>query len=237
MRKRLVLPLFLLAGLSGLLAIPATTRQGIDFQVTERRIPLVVKAAGFLLRDYEYRRLAAELTHGLDSDERKADVLFRWTQERIRPAPPGWPVVDDHISHIIIRGYGQEDQRADVFTTLLTYSGVPAFWSVVRNPSQPGYWAPCYVKIGGRWTIWDVGTGTAFRDPGGKLVSVQELRTNPALLDLTAAQVPERARLYLLLADGRLDHFEIPDPLRAEKQMLIPRTLFQLRKTAAKLHG
>ena len=55
-------------------------------------------------------------------------AVFDWTARRIQPTPEGWPVVDDHILNIIIRGYGMTDQRADVFATLTTYAGVPAFW-------------------------------------------------------------------------------------------------------------
>ena len=237
MRKRPLLPLFLLAGLFGLLAIPTTTRQGVDFQITKRRIPLAVKAASFLLRDYEYKRLAAELTHGLGSEESKAEALMRWTHERIRPGPPGWPVVDDHIANIIIRGYGQEDQMADVFVTLMTYAGVPSFWGIIRNPAKPGSWVASFVKIGGHWTVWDVAAGISFRDAQGRLASVEDLRARPELLELSIVKVPKREKLYRILVDGRLSRFHVPDPLRAQMQMPFPRMLVQLRQVAAKLIG
>ena len=118
--------IIVVAGL-GFAALPATTRQGLNFEVSARRTPLYIKAMEFLVRDHEYRRLADEITAGATTDEQRALALFGWTRTHIRPRPGGWPVVDDHILNIIIRGYGEDDQMADVFTTLTTYAGVPAF--------------------------------------------------------------------------------------------------------------
>lgn len=190
-----------------LLAFPATTRQGVDFQVTERRIPWAIKGADFLVRDYEYRRLAAAVTRGLSDEEAKAEALLRWTCAQILPTPHGWPVVDDHIRHIIIRGYGEEDQRADVFTTLTTYAGVPAFWRGMRGGPKAGHWIVSFVKINGRWTAWDVAGGTAFRDAEGNLMSVQQLGW---------------------------DRFTPPRVLRAEKQMPVRRIFFELERAGRK---
>lgn len=200
----------LAAGLLVLLALPATTRQGVNYQVTERRIPLMIKGADFLVRHYEYQHLAAALTGGLRDEEPKAVALLRWTHENIRPTPAGWPVVDDHIRHIIIRGYGEEDQMADVFATLATYAGLPAFWRGRRGGPKPGRWIASFVKMGSRWTVWDVAAGSAFRDPAGNLMSVEDLR---------------------------LDHFTVPRFLRPEKQMPLRRTLFELWKVWRRLSG
>lgn len=162
------------------------------------------------MRDYEYQRLAAELTRGAASEEAKAEELLRWTHAEIRPVPPGWPVVDDHIRHIIIRGYGQPDQMADVFATLATYAGVPAFWRAVRGGPKPGRWIASFVKINGRWTVWDAAGGVAFRDPYGRLMSVEELGLAP---------------------------LAVPSVLRAEKQMPLRRALFELRRAGKRILG
>ena len=208
--RKLVFGSLTLAGVLGLLALPATTRQGVDYRVTEKRIPLLIKGADFLVRSYEYRQLAAEQTRGLSDDEAIAEALMRWTREQIRPVPPDWPVVDDHISHILIRGYGTVDQRADVFTTLATYAGVPAFWRGMRDGPKPGHWIVSFVKIRGRWTAWDIVSGTAFRDGAGNLMSVEQLGW---------------------------DRFSPPEILRPEKQMPLRRILYELRKAGKKLLG
>lgn len=223
--------------LLGLLAWPATTRQGVNSRVTEQRIPIVVKGMGFLVRDYEYRRLAAEVTQGQSTDELKADALFRWTREHIQPTPPSLPVVDDHISHIIIRGYGQEDQIADVFSTLITYAGIPSFWKVFRSPTEDGSFALSFVQIQGRWTLWDVPAGIVFRHPHGRLASVEEVAADPGLIRLAGTMAPQRAPLYLLLLSDGLTRFPVPRPLRAQRQMPLPRILDELRVAGRRFLG
>ena len=202
--------LFLVGALLGLLAWPATTRQGVDYHVTEKRLPLIIKGMDFLVRDYEYRRLADEVTRGLGTDESKAEALFQWTREHIRPTPLGWPVVDDHISHIIIRGYGESDQMADVFTTLATYAGIPSFWRTVRDASGRQIGLFCFVKIDGRWTVWNVAKGIVFRDNENRLISVEELARNSPW--------------------ERLAGFTVPEPLRAQAQMPWPRLRSEIRR-------
>ena len=56
--------------------------------------------------------------------------IFIWTCENIRKQPDGLPVIDDHVWHIIIRGYGEPDQSSDVFTTLCNYAGIRAFYAL-----------------------------------------------------------------------------------------------------------
>ncbi len=203
--------------LLGLLVWPATTRQGINFEVTEKRIPLVIKGMDFLVRNYEYRRLAAEVTRGLGTEEFRVEALFRWTREHIRPVPSGWPVVDDHISHILIRGYGTEDQMADVFTTLAAYAGIPAFWRAFGDPedSPRVRGVLSFVRIGGRWTVWNVATGAVSRDTGNRLIPVEELAKDPGW--------------------SRLALFSAPKVLRADEQMPLPRMLQELRSAGRRL--
>ena len=156
--KRISFGFLAVALLLGLLMWPATTRQGVNCKVTEKRIPVAIKAMDFLVRDYEYRHLAAEITRGIPTEEAKAEALFQWTREHIRPIPPEWPLVDDHIGHIIIRGYGAEDQMADVFCTLATYAGIPSFWKVLHAPDAQDdrHYVISFVRIQGRWTVWEV---------------------------------------------------------------------------------
>lgn len=196
--------------LVALLAWPATTRQGVNFKVTEKRLPAIIKGMDFLVRDYEYRHLAAEITRGCATEESKAEALLQWTHEHIRPVPPGWPVVDDHITHIIIRGYGTKDQVADVFTTLATYAGIRSFWRVSRGREGSRPRVLSFLRMGGQWTVWDVAEGIAIRDTAGHLMSVQQLGWQ---------------------------RFGPPPLLRAEKQMPLPRVLFELRQAGKALLG
>ena len=177
------------AGAVLLLAVPTITRQGVNYQVTKKRIPLAFKATHFLLRDLEYRRLSAEITRPARSSEEKALLLLRWTRSHVRPNPPGLPVIDDHVASIIHRGYGEQDQLADVFTTLAAYSGLPAFWKIVETPQHPRGLVLSFLKIENRWTIWDAAAGKRY-DPG--LLSPEQL------------SVPEVLRPYKQMPASRL---------------------------------
>ena len=159
------------------------TRQGVNYQVSTQTLPAYVKTFEFLSRHHRYAALARQITAGMTSDHDRAQAVFAWTRQHIRPVPEGWPVVDDHILNIIIRGYGTEDQAADVFTTLSTYAGVHAFWTWTDDsPRAVISWA----QLDGRWTAFDVLRGDAFRT------------------DLTPPQPPHPLRAQLQMPGPRL---------------------------------
>lgn len=220
-----------LAGIFGLVLvanIPVTTTQGINFEVSEHRLPLYLKAFEFLDRDAQYGQLAGEVTSGAASDEERVQAVFNWTARRIQPAPVGWTVVDDHILNIIIRGYGVNDQRADVFATLLTYAGVPAFWQKVRTPHTRDGLILTFARVDGKWVVLDVANGLLFRNTSGGFASLEDLIAQPASLPAAARSVMIGSMPYseVIL---QLRTPPIPRPLRAELQMPWPRLWYQVR--------
>ncbi|MBI2495554.1 MAG: transglutaminase domain-containing protein [Candidatus Omnitrophica bacterium] len=221
-RSRLAMQVLVFAGLGAgmcwALTIPAFTRQGINFQVSTHQVPLYVKAVDFLHRHYQYGLLAHEITHGLPTDHERALAVFAWTRQRIRPTPDGWPVMDDHILHIIIRGHGLEDQMADVFTTLCTYAGVPAFWYIVKLPAAKRNLILSFARVDGRWAVFDVGNGFVFTDRSGTLASKEELAADPELVRLTAGEFQYGGGPYARYFSN-LASLKAPRTLRAELQM------------------
>ena len=211
----------------GLTAPLATTKQGVDFEVTAYRVPLYAKAADFLARHAQYRLLARQVTQGLTTDAARVEAVLRWTHEHIRPTPEGWPVVDDHVLNIIIRGYGLNDQMADVFTTLTTYAGVPAFWRVVERPE--GNAVLSFAKVNGRWIVIDAEAARIVTDQHGRWLDVEALLNDPALLRRDAGLLTPHGVPYWKYLE-QLRPFHVPRPLRAETQMPIPRLGFELRK-------
>lgn len=211
------------------LSAPATTRQGVDFVVSTTRIPRYVKILGFLHRDAQYRLLARQITEGLAGDDARALAVFRWTRRHILPTPDGWPIVDDHVLHIIIRGHGVDDQMADVFTTLLTYTGVPAFWKPVKPAGTGPLLILSFAKVDGRWTVFDVAHNLIFADARGRLLDVRALAADPALTEAVAGGARPGGRSY---ADyiARLQPFTVPDILRAQTQMPWPRVVWEARR-------
>jgi transglutaminase superfamily protein len=231
-RRRLLASLaalLLLAAGCAVLTATVTTRQGIDYVVTEHRIPLYAKAFEFLDRDGQYRRLAAEITRGSDSDAKRVQAVYDWTARRIQPTPEGWPIVDDHILNIIIRGYGTADQRADVFATLLTYAGVPAFWRKIKAPGLEDGVVLTFVKADGRWIVIDVANGFLFRNVRGEPAGVDDFAAKRAVVPAAASSLAVGSTPYSqILATLRMP--PVPRPLRAELQMPWPRLWDQTKR-------
>jgi hypothetical protein len=218
------------AGVAALLAIgtaTVTTRQGVNYQVSTRELPLYAKALGFLDRHVQYRLLARQITRGGATDSDRLLAVFDWTRAHIRPTPADWPVIDDHIWHIIVRGHGQEDQMADVFTTLCTYAKVPAFWRVIEFPDgERGVLS--FARVDGAWAVVDVANGLVFRRASGALASLEELQRDPQLVRTTAGARRLGGRPYgEALAQITL---RIPRTLRAHLQMPGPRLWYELRR-------
>src|SRR4030042_1705081 len=118
-KTKIFVTLLVLAGFILLLNIKGTYKEGIDFDVYKRKIPLYIKIMSFIERDYYYRMIVKGITKNCGDDIEKIKRIFDWTCENIYSGiPEHLRVKDVHILNIIIRGYGSCDQSADVFTTL-----------------------------------------------------------------------------------------------------------------------
>lgn len=154
-----------------------TTRQGIDYQLSTVRIPLYLKLIDFFDRHYNYKELVRRIYNGNDAkvDEEQIKKIFEWTYKNIRKVPEGFPVVDDHVWHIIIRGYGVNDQASDVFTTLCNYAGTDAFFCWIKATNQAHRIPLSFVKIKGRWNVFDPYNGNYFKNTKGDLAAIEEI--------------------------------------------------------------
>jgi hypothetical protein len=207
---------------------PVSTRQGFNYEVSVYEIPLYVKVFEFVDRSAHYSMLAREITQGASTDQERALALFGWTRRNVRETPDGWPVVDDHIWHVIIRGHGVNDQMADVFTTLATYAGVPSFWHIVKPAGVSDGLVLSFARVDRRWVVFDVANGLTFMDAGGKLAPVEDLVGTRELVRASAGSLNVGDTPYeRYFMDLRLP--EIPQPLRAELQMPIARLWHEVR--------
>lgn len=164
-------------------SLPTTGETMIDFVPRTVTQPLYVKALGFVLRDAEMRDLSARVVGEARAPEEKAERILRWANANVRPTPAGMPVVDDHPYNIVVRGYGQADQAADVFANVAAYAGMPGGVVFSRRPDGRNYYAFAMVRIGDGDVIFDVREGRSFRDRSGRLATVAQLRADPSLLD------------------------------------------------------
>jgi transglutaminase superfamily protein len=213
-----------MAMLVGVANVPTTTRQGVNYVVTARTLPAYVKALDFVERSVNYEQLARQIAGGAASDEGRMRAVFDWTRANIRDTPAGFPVIDDHVWHIIIRGYGQADQKADVFTTLLSYAGVPAYWIFIGPRPELTL---SLANVDGRWRPIDVDNGVLFRMPDGRQATVEDLAADHRL----AAQGP--ARYGGVEYQRYFERFRVPEApalTRPQMQMLWPRAWFNVKR-------
>jgi hypothetical protein len=211
-----------IVGLLWIANLPVQTRQGVNFVTSTSSLPLYLKTLAFIQRDVNYGRLASRIVEDRASAEARTLALFEWTSQHIRDTPDGFPIIDDHIWHIIVRGYGEDDQKADVFTTLATYAGVPSFFV----PSEPPV---SFAWIDRKWAVFDVANGIVFRNERGELASAEELARNPRIVRAVAAGRMYRGRPY----DSYFTGFRpptSPDILRPEMQMLLPRVTHRAKR-------
>ncbi len=207
---------------------PTTRLVGVDYVVGRERVPLWKKASEFVERDSRLRQASREVLGGVTGSEAKATAALAWTRSTIRHAPAGLPVIDDHITSIIERGYGEADQLADVFSTLLTYDGVPAYWRAFGK--SPNVLPVSFVEIDAAWRMFDVARGLAFRNQRGQLAAIEEIAGDLTIVEraLHEAGIADPQRYLSFFRGFRAS--PPPRVLRAELQMPWRRLTFELRK-------
>ncbi|RZP28561.1 hypothetical protein EVA25_02980 [bacterium] len=206
---------------------PVETQQGVNFVVSTHTMPLYLKVFEFIDRSAHYERIISSVTDGLSSDEAIVETLFDWTRINIRDTPEGWTITDDHILNIIIRGHGMSDQQADVLTTLVTYSGVPAFWMALPQDAEQQVLLS-FVLVDGTWRVCDVANGFLFRAENGELASLEQLQARSSLVGRLAERTVIDGVPYTdVLQQVRMP--TPPNPLRAELQMPLKRLVHEIR--------
>ena len=197
--------LVLVAAAIGVAQWPTTTRYGVNFQQFSREIPLYEKAVNFVSRDLQTRRLAREVTGGAATEREILQRIFSWVTVNIRPQPEGFPVIDDHIWNIIVRGYGIEDQRTEVFTMLVSYACCPA--TAVRLTAEPTKAIIVAVVLmdDEKPRVFDVANALVFKNEAGDFATAEDLLHDPELVDkvsrgMMSQGVPYR-RYFSALAD------------------------------------
>ena len=222
--------LVLIAGGCTILNLPTTTRQGINYKVTVRRIPLYAKAIDFLHRHYQQQQIADGICDARASDADCVLALFEWTHQHVPRTPEGWTIVDDHVTNIIIRGHGMSDQIADVFATLCVYAGVPAFFKVLDDPAQPRHLVLAFARIGDRWVPFDVENRVVFHNRRGELAGIDELLADSSLIDEQTAGNFGELPYSRYISARNLRPFTVPNPLRATLHQPWPRLRYELRR-------
>ncbi|MCQ9207529.1 MAG: transglutaminase-like domain-containing protein [Omnitrophica bacterium] len=191
----------------------------MDGAVSTRFIPLYVKLCGFFYRNYHYRDLSRRITGATEGDFDKVTVIYAWTVKHIREHPAGFTVVDDHIWDIVVRGYGLNDQMADVFVTLASYAGYEAFWRKLRVGVSAKVIILSFVRIGNKWYVFDIRGRKSFLQGDA--------------LNARSSYGPTYGE-YIETMDGSEFASRIRRP---DKQKIFPRLVYEIRKVFGREPG
>ncbi len=207
-------------------SLPVTSKQGINYEVKIITMPLYIKIIEFIDRDYHYKRIVREVTRGVVTPQEKVLALFNWTHSNIKMAPADFPVIDDHVLSIIIRGYGVSDQFSDVFAALCNYVGIKAFFVWVYTQDKKDNITLSFVRIEGRWRVFDPFQGVYFKDEAGDFADIQTLKKGTYRIEGPAGQVD-----YSKYLTNLPDFKEMGLGLgRSSTQSPLNRLLFEIKK-------
>lgn len=239
-KNKLFINLFLLfaAVLSIILILNLETsyQQGINYEYKTVKIPLYLKIADFFSRHYHYRQLTRQIISSHNTEEENVIRLLQWTHENIRNAPEGFPVVDDHVWNIIIRGYGTDDQAHDVFTTLCNYAGITAFFTWVESTAKNERRVPfSFVKLKGKWYVFDPFRGVYFKDDKDKetFIDIETIKKEKILLEKLGEMQNMDYSNYI----PNLPSLREIGLTRANTQSPLNRLLLEIRKWKDKIKG
>ncbi len=168
--------ILLIAALIIFLNIKVTTHRGIDYQLSSSRIPLYLKLIDFFDRHYNYTELVRGILRDTKSEKERIIKIFEWTHSNIRKTPKGFPVIDDHVWNIVVRGYGANDQSSYVFTTLCNYAGIEAFYTWVYSTDKTKRVPLSFVRLSSRWIVFDPYNGIYFKDKSGEIADIDKLK-------------------------------------------------------------
>lgn len=211
---------------------PSSIQVGVNGHYRKIRMPLYVKWTQFLARHYEYERLVKEITAGCRTDEEKVLAILKWTRENLKDVPSGMPVCDDHILYTIVRGYAVPEQFQDVFTSLCAYGGVPAFYEKPYDKIHKSKYAISFVKLNGKWRVFDAYYGKYFRTNSGDIAAVEDIINNPSLVrredtdKMVIGNVPYRD----FFSNMNLAQVRKGTVMRPYRQMPLLRAIYEARK-------
>ena len=199
--KKAILSLVILISIFLLLQWPTTTRQGVNFKVTEIKIPLYFKTLQFISRHYEMKHYTEQIIQNKTDDLTKIKILYSWMQTNIHPIPKGFDAIDDHPLHIFIRRYGASDQMDDLFSLMCSYAGLPSFFTIIRINQQR--YPLAFVKYKNTWHAFDVYRQTEFIKEDQAWATLQDIQNNHFSLKISQNTIPPMSPefYYSLLKD------------------------------------
>lgn len=175
-----LLTVIMLMSVIFVLNVSVSTKQGVNYQVHQIRLPLYLKILDFVDRHYNYKNLVSNILGDTKDGNDKTIKIFNWITSNVRKNPKELPVIDDHPLNILIRGYGVRDQFEDIFTILCTYARMQAFTRMFKNISGEVYFIS-FVKIKEKWCPLSAFAGV-YPVKNGVIASVDDILVDRKLL-------------------------------------------------------
>lgn len=231
MKKSLCLLLCCIVVITGIfviLNIPVATRQGINYQWHTIRLPLYLKVLDFFDRHFNYKQLVKRIVKDADTDREKVMKIFEWAHQNIKAdVPKDWPIIDDHVWYIIVRGYGAKDQFSDVFTTLCNYAAIDAFYSWVYTQDRKQRIPLSFVRIDKKWVVFDPYHGIYFKARNDELADVEAIRSGSSW---TIEALDEKPTIDYAIYFDNLPSIERMELKRSNIQSPLRRIMFEVKE-------
>lgn len=174
-----------------ILNIRINTSQCVNYKCRQIPIPLYLKTLDFFDRHLNYQRLAESIAAKRLLEKERVMLFLIWTVDHIKSNPTGLPIVDDHAWHIIVRGYGVDDQFQDVFTTLCNYGGMDAFFTAVPSTDNSRRKSLSFVMVDRNWRVFDAYRGVYLKGLGGDFANLNEIATGKFTVDAVSGNIPD----------------------------------------------
>jgi hypothetical protein len=181
----------------------------------------------FFDRHYNYKNLVKRITENARSDRERVLQILNWTQENIRKVPQDFPIVDDHVWHIIVRGYGTDDQASDVFATLCNYVGLESFFVPVYTKNRGDLVFLSFVRLDKEWRVFDPYNAVYVVTSNGELASIEDIRNGNYKI-VNAGEI--RKSLDYKMFFENLPSIKEIGLCRSKVQSPIRRLLFEVKK-------
>lgn len=226
---KLLIVIVIFTSIIFLLHIKVTTLQGINYEVHTVKIPLYLKILNFMDRHYNYKQLVKRIIKNEHDEQKRIMEIFSWTYHNIKKQPEELPVIDDHVWHIIVRGYGMPDQSCDVFATLCNYVGIDAFFSSLSVKDKDKKISLSFTRSNNCWYVFDPYNGVYFVNAEGEHADFMAIKKGNYRLEHLGA--PKRpVSDYQSYFDNMPDIIEDVGSKREKVQTPFKRLLYELKK-------
>ena len=174
MKKNIILPVIFFVSLIVILNKDATQLIGINYSVSEYKIPLYLKLYNFYGRHLNYDYMVNTITKNSKSDIEKVISISKWVYKNIKKLPENVDIVDSHPLTIAERRLGTKDQFSDLLSVMLVYANIDAFMWYPQNDHKN---ALTIFKVDNNWSVIDPYYGTMFVNNKNKHASITELKS------------------------------------------------------------